>query len=108
MSIKTIASPSAPKAIGPYSQALLIASGGFGSASRTLYCSGQIPLDPETGEIVQGDIAAQTERVMQNIEAVLTAAGMLFENVVKTTVFLVDLADFAKMNEVRQALRARA
>ena len=96
MPIQPIASPSAPKAIGPYSQALLLERGG----TRTLYCSGQIPLDPETGEMVQGDIVAQTERVLRNVEAVLGAAGMTFANVVKTTVFLVDLADFAKMNDV--------
>lgn len=96
MPLKTIASPSAPKAIGPYSQALLVERAG----GRTLYCSGQIPLDPTTGEMVQGDIAAQAERVMQNIEAVLAASGMTFAHVVKTTVFLVDLGDFARMNEV--------
>jgi 2-iminobutanoate/2-iminopropanoate deaminase len=96
MPIETVASPSAPKAIGPYSQALLVDRAG----GRTLYCSGQIPLDPGSGEIVKGDIAAQTERVMQNIEAVLAAAGMSFGNVVKTAVFLIDLADFARMNEV--------
>ena len=96
MPIETIATPTAPKAIGPYSQALLVERAG----QRTLYCSGQIPLDPSTGELVQGDIAAQTERVMQNVEAVLAAAGMAFENVVKTTVFLVDLTDFSRMNEI--------
>lgn len=90
-----IASPAAPKAIGPYSQAVLVEQGG----ARTLYCSGQIPLDPATGELVGGDIAAQTERVLQNVEAVLAAAGMGFGDVVKTTVFLADLSDFARMNE---------
>ena len=94
--IHTIASPSAPKAIGPYSQALLVERAG----AKTLYCSGQVALDPNTGDLAQGDTAAQTERVMQNVEAVLAAAGMTFANVVKTTVFLVDLADFARMNEV--------
>jgi len=96
MPIQTIATPSAPKAIGPYSQALLVERAG----QKTLYCSGQIALDPQTGELVQGDIAIQTERVMRNVEAVLSAAGMTFANVVKTTVFVVDLADFARMNEV--------
>jgi 2-iminobutanoate/2-iminopropanoate deaminase len=91
-----VASPAAPKAIGPYSQAVLVEKGG----ARTLYCSGQIPLDPATGELVGGDIAAQAERVLQNVEAVLAAAGMDFADVVKTTVFLADLADFARMNEV--------
>ena len=95
MPTRIIASQSAPRAIGPYSQAVLLDHPG----GKTLFCSGQIALDPATGELVQGDITAQTERVMQNVEAVLTAAGMGFANVVKTTVFLADLADFAKMNE---------
>lgn len=95
MSHATIASAGAPRAIGPYSQAVLVER-----PNRTLYCSGQIPLDPETGEIVQGDIVAQTERVFRNLEAVLVGAGMTFADVVKTTVFLVDLAEFARMNEV--------
>ncbi len=96
MATQIIATPSAPKAIGPYSQALLV----DGAGGKTLYCSGQIALDPQTGELVQGDVAAQTERVMQNVQAVLAAAGMSFADVVKTTVFLVDMADFARMNEV--------
>ena len=91
---KPITTQGAPRAIGPYSQAI------EARGTRTLYLSGQIPLDPGTGELLQGDIGAQTERVMQNIEAVLAAAGMSFANVVKTTVYLVDLADFARMNEV--------
>lgn len=95
MPTRIIASQSAPKAIGPYSQAVLLDRPG----GKTLFCSGQIALDPATGELVQGDITAQTERVMQNVEAVLTAAGMGFGNVVKTTVFLADLADFVRMNE---------
>ncbi|GEJ57921.1 RidA family protein [Anaeromyxobacter diazotrophicus] len=96
MSHSTVATPSAPRAIGPYSQAVLVERGG----TRTLYCSGQIPLDPATGELVQGDIAVQTERVLANLEAVLAGAKLSFADVVKTTVFLVDLADFARMNEV--------
>jgi 2-iminobutanoate/2-iminopropanoate deaminase len=96
MPTRPITSSNAPKAIGPYSQAVLR----DGPGGKTLHASGQIPLDPATGEIVPGDIAVQTERVMQNIEAVLAAAGMTFSHVVKTTVFLVDLADFARMNEV--------
>jgi 2-iminobutanoate/2-iminopropanoate deaminase len=96
MSTKPVSSPAAPKAIGPYSQALLVERGG----EKTLYSSGQIPLDPVTGELVQGDIALQTERVMQNLEAVLAAAGMSFGEVVRTTVYLVDLGEFARMNEV--------
>jgi len=95
MPTRPIATSSAPGAIGPYSQAVLVEG-----PARTLYCSGQIALDPATGELIAGDIIAQTERVMQNVEALLAAAGMTFANVVKTTVFLADLADFARMNEV--------
>lgn len=87
-----IATPDAPKAIGPYSQAV--------SAGGMLYTAGQIALDPATMEIVPGGIAEQTERVLDNLEAVLRAAGLGFENVVKTTVFLVDMGEFAPMNEV--------
>jgi 2-iminobutanoate/2-iminopropanoate deaminase len=93
---RTVASPEAPKAIGPYSQAVLVES----PAGRTLHCSGQIPLDPATGELVGGDAAAQAEQVLRNVEAVLAAVGMGFGDVVKSTVYLVDLADFAAMNEV--------
>ncbi len=96
MPTRILQSDAAPKAIGPYSQAVLVERGG----ARTLYCSGQIPLDPATGELLTGDIAAQTERVLSNVGALLQAAGMTFANVVKTTVFLADLADFARMNEV--------
>jgi 2-iminobutanoate/2-iminopropanoate deaminase len=96
MATKIIATPRAPKAIGPYSQAVLVES----SAGRTLYCSGQIAIEPATGELVQGDITLQTERVLENIDAVLSAAGMAFANVVKTTVFLANMADFMKMNEL--------
>jgi 2-iminobutanoate/2-iminopropanoate deaminase len=91
-----VSSPAAPRAIGPYSQAVLVERGG----GRTLYCSGQIPLDPATGELVPGDIVPQTERVLANIEAVLAAAGMSFADAVKTTVYLADLGDFTRMNEV--------
>jgi 2-iminobutanoate/2-iminopropanoate deaminase len=90
----TLSSPAAPKAIGPYSQA--IAARG----ARTLYLSGQIPLDPATGELVQGGIAEQAARVMENLKAVLAAGGAGFEHVVRTTIYLADLADFAKVNEV--------
>ena len=92
MKLQPIATENAPAAIGPYSQAVR-----FGNM---LFCSGQIPLDPLTGEVVAGDISAQTERVMANIAAVLAAAGAGFGDVVKTTVFLVDMADFAAMNGV--------
>src|SRR5688572_13323930 len=82
----------APGAIGPYSQA--IKTGGM------VYCSGQIPIDPTTGEFVSSDIAEQTEQVLKNLAAVLEAANTNLENVVKTTVFLADMSDFAVMNEV--------
>ena len=82
----------APAAIGPYSQG--IRSGGF------LFCSGQIPLDPSTGRIVEGGIEAQTERVLRNLEAVLAAGGASLADVVKTTVYLADLGDFPAMNAV--------
>ena len=89
---QAISSADAPKAIGPYSQAV--------RAGNLLFLSGQIPLDPATGNIVDGDISAQTERVFQNIEAVLRAAGASFANVVRTTVFLADMNEFAAMNTV--------
>jgi 2-iminobutanoate/2-iminopropanoate deaminase len=89
---KVIETSHAPRAIGPYAQAVI--SGGL------LFASGQIALDPDTGEIVPGDVAAQTERVMQNLMAVLKEAKMGAENVVKTTVYLADMADFPRMNEV--------
>jgi 2-iminobutanoate/2-iminopropanoate deaminase len=82
----------APAAIGPYSQAVV--AGGF------VFCSGQIPLDPATGTMVEGGVAEQTEQVLRNLGAVLEAAGTGFERVVKTTVFLADMADFTAMNEV--------
>ena len=87
-----ISTPNAPAAIGPYSQAIL--------CGNMLYTSGQIPLDPATGTVVGEDIRAQAERVMKNLEAVLTAAGTSFANAVKTTCFLSDMADFAAFNEV--------
>ena len=89
---KVIATSDAPAAVGPYSQA--VAVGGL------LFCAGQIPLDPATGEMVAGDVAVQTERVCANIAAVLKAGGMTFAHVVKTTVFLTDMAHFAVMNAV--------
>ena len=92
MKLQPITTENAPAAIGPYSQAIR-----FGNM---LFCSGQIPLDPLTGEVVTGDISVQTERVMANIAAVLAAAGAGFDDVIKTTVFLVDMADFAAMNGV--------
>ena len=91
---KAVYSAAAPKAIGPYSQAV------EARGARTLWLSGQIPLDPATGELVAGDVGAQTARVMENLRAVLAAAGAGFEHVVRCTIFLADLADFAKVNEV--------
>jgi 2-iminobutanoate/2-iminopropanoate deaminase len=91
--MKTIVSTEqAPKAIGPYSQAVI--SNGFA------FLSGQIPLDPATGQMVEGDIAVQTERVLENLKSVLEASGASLKSVVKTTVFLKDMGEFAKMNEV--------
>jgi 2-iminobutanoate/2-iminopropanoate deaminase len=89
---QAVSSPSAPRAIGPYSQAV--------RAGSLLFVSGQIPLDPATGEMVQGDIEAQTRRVFENLGAILEAAGASFDNVVRTTVYLADMSDFAKVNEV--------
>jgi len=89
---KHVTSPDAPKPIGPYSQGVI--------AGGLLFVSGQIPLDPATGQLIEGDIAAQTERVMKNLLAVLKEAKMGPENVVKTTVFLASMGDFPKMNEV--------
>lgn len=87
-----IATKSAPAAIGPYSQAV--------RAGDLVFISGQIPLDPATGQLVSGEIAAQTERVMRNLGAVLAAAGCAFADVAKTTIYLVDLAHFTTVNEV--------
>jgi 2-iminobutanoate/2-iminopropanoate deaminase len=89
---KIVETENAPRAIGPYSQAVV--AGGF------LFASGQIPLDPQTGEFVAGGIVAQTEQVMRNLAAVLAAAGSSFAAVVKTTVYLAEMSDFAAMNEV--------
>jgi 2-iminobutanoate/2-iminopropanoate deaminase len=89
---KIVSTNEAPAAIGPYSQAV--------RSGRFLFCSGQIPLDPKSGQIVPGDIAAQTRRVLDNIAAVLRAEGATFEDVVKTTIFLTDLNDFQTVNEI--------
>jgi 2-iminobutanoate/2-iminopropanoate deaminase len=89
--MKTVISTTeAPTALGPYSQAI--------SAGPFVFCSGQIPLKPETGTLIEGDISTQTRRVLQNIAAVLRAHGLGMEDVVKTTVFMTDLAKFAEMN----------
>lgn len=87
-----IAATDAPKAVGPYSQAIAV--------GNLLFCAGQIPLDPATGDLIAGDVTAQTKRVCENIKAVLAANSMTFDHVVKTTVFLTDLANFAAMNSV--------
>ncbi len=92
MNKKAIVPAKGPKAVGPYS--LGIRSGDF------LFLAGQIPLDPETGELVAGDVKAQTERCIQNIIGILAAEGASLENVVKSTVFLMDLKEFGSMNEV--------
>jgi 2-iminobutanoate/2-iminopropanoate deaminase len=89
-----IATPSAPAAIGPYSQGVVVSGG------RTFYSSGQIALDPATGTVVEGDVRAQTRRVLDNLQAVLQAAGMSFRDVVKAQIFLADMADFAAVNEL--------
>lgn len=93
--IPKIATEKAPKAIGPYSQAAVV--------DGLLYTSGQIPLDPVTGDMVGTDIREQAEQVMKNIMAVLAAAGTSQENIIKTTCFLADMADFAAFNEVYAA-----
>lgn len=89
---KIIHTDNAPKAVGPYSQAVQM--GDF------LFCSGQISIDPKSNEVFTGDIKVQTEMVMKNIEAVLAASGMNFSNIVKTTIFLTNMADFATVNEI--------
>jgi 2-iminobutanoate/2-iminopropanoate deaminase len=89
---KIISTSDAPAAIGPYSQAI--------RAGSTIYCSGQIPLDPKTGQIISGGIDAQTRRVLDNITALLKAEGLGFGNIVKTTIFLTNLGDFQTVNEV--------
>jgi 2-iminobutanoate/2-iminopropanoate deaminase len=86
----------APAAIGPYSQAVVVPCGD----RRMVFCSGQIALDPATGTVIEGDVAAQTRQVLENLGAVLAAAGASFASVVKTTVFLADMADFATVNAI--------
>lgn len=91
---KVIASSEAPAAVGPYSQAIAV--------GNTLFCAGQIPLDPATGELVPGGVTEQTTRVLENIGGVLRANGMNYSHVVKATVFMVDLGKFGDMNAVYQ------
>lgn len=92
MAHQPISTTAAPAAIGPYSQAIV--------AGKLVFTSGQIPLDPATQQLVTGDVRAQAERVMENLSAVLAAAGSSFAEVVKTTIYLADLGDFAVVNEV--------
>jgi 2-iminobutanoate/2-iminopropanoate deaminase len=91
--MKTIIRPkNSPAPVGPYNHAVRIGD--------LLFCSGQIPLDPASGNLVSGDIRAQTERVLENVKAILADQGLTFANVVKSTVFMINLGDFAAMNEV--------
>ena len=89
---KIISTSDAPAALGPYSQAVRVGS--------TIYCAGQVPLDPKSGQIVSGGVDVQTRRVMDNISAVLKAEGLTMDNIVKTTIFLMDLNDFQTVNEI--------
>ncbi len=90
--MQPISTDAAPAAIGPYSQAIFV--------DGWVFCSGQIPLDPATGALVEGDITAETQRVMANLDAVLQAAGATFSDVVRTTIYLTDLANFAEVNKI--------
>ena len=87
----------APAAIGPYSQAVVVP---IGEGRRMVFCSGQIALDPATGAMVEGDVAAQTRQVLENLGAVLAAAGASYADVVRTTIFLADMSDFAAVNAI--------
>lgn len=89
---QAVATPHAPQAIGPYSQAV--------RAGNLLFVSGQVPIDPATGQIIDGDITAQTDRVMRNLAAILAAGGASMDHVVRCTVYLADMNDFAAMNDV--------
>ena len=89
---KIISTSDAPQAIGPYSQGVRVGS--------TIYYSGQIPLDPKSGQIVSGDIETQARRVMENIGGLLKAAGLNYDDIIKTTIFLADINDFQKVNEI--------
>ncbi|MBM4282748.1 MAG: RidA family protein [Deltaproteobacteria bacterium] len=97
MTKRVISTEKAPKAIGPYSQAIAV------QPTELVFCSGQIPLDPATGQVVEGGIDEQTRRVLDNVDAVLQAAGCSYGDIVKTTIFLADLSDFAKVNELYSA-----
>lgn len=95
MSKQVVLSAEAPKAVGPYSQAIV-----YKDCKNLVFCSGQVPIEPTTGRIVEGGISAQTHQVFKNIKAVLAAAGSSLQNVVKVTVFLKDMEDFQEMNKV--------
>lgn len=95
MSKRVVATDNAPKAIGPYSQGIVLTE-----CKNLVYCSGQIPIDPQSGKIVEGDIAVQTHQVFRNIDGILIAAGTSLKNIIKTTVFLKSMDDFKAMNEV--------
>lgn len=92
MTKQAVQTENAPKALGPYAQAIKV--------GPTVYCSGQVPINPDTGDLVKGDIAAETRQVMANLKAVLEAAGCGFDDVVKTTILLADLKNFAIVNEI--------
>ena len=92
MTLRTISTPDAPAAIGPYSQGIVV--------NGLLFTAGQIALDPRTGNVVDGDVTAQTERVLANLAAVIAAAGASWDRVVKTTVYLAEMADFPRVNDV--------
>lgn len=92
MNISSVSTDKAPAAIGPYSQAI--------TCGELIFCSGQVALDPDTGELLEGSVADQTRRAMQNLGAVLTAAGTAFSRVVKTTIYLADMNDFLEVNEI--------
>lgn len=100
MSTRAVSTESAPAAIGPYSQGII--AGGF------LFTAGQIAIDPSSGQVVEGDVVDQTKRVLQNLEAVLAAAGASWKDVVKTTVFLQDMKDFPRVNEIYTAVMGDA
>lgn len=91
MDKKVISTTAAPAAIGPYSQAV--------AANGLVFCSGQVPLDPETGELLSGSIAEETQRCMRNLEAVLKEAGSALDSILKTTIYVTDMNDFAEVNE---------
>jgi 2-iminobutanoate/2-iminopropanoate deaminase len=97
VSKQTVVTDQAPPAIGPYSQGVIV------EANKLIFCSGQIPLDPETGKLIEGDVTAQTRRALDNLKAVLEAGGSSISQIIKTTVFLKNMGDFQTVNEVYKA-----